>query len=165
MPTHAYRILRNTDHLIGFDEKPTEKPTEKCLVMKFGFVRFRQTEMDLLFGWKAKNRPSYFSLPVHNTACTMYVIITTAREIGVVRTASSSLCGKCMEAAAKLQLIGLPKLPLDFRLTSESLIRLSKWKLNSASKMKVLDKVKREVLEVEWKSNGSPTEVLELKLK
>ena len=33
MPTHAHRTLRNTDHMIGFDEKPTEKPTEKSSVL------------------------------------------------------------------------------------------------------------------------------------
>ena len=32
MPTHAHRTLRNTDLLIWFDEKPTEKPTEKYSV-------------------------------------------------------------------------------------------------------------------------------------
>lgn len=52
-------------------------------------------------------------------------------------------------------------LPFDFRKSNSAF----KMEANSASKMKVLDKVKREVWEVEWKSNGSPTEVLELKLK
>ena len=32
MPTHAHRTFPNNDHLIGFDEKPIEKPTEKCSV-------------------------------------------------------------------------------------------------------------------------------------
>ena len=48
MPTHAHRTLRNTDHLIGFDEKPTEKPTEKSSVsvsVLFGLNRPKPTDV------------------------------------------------------------------------------------------------------------------------
>ena len=48
MPTHAHRTLRNTDHLIEFDEKPTEKPTEKYSVLVsilFGLNRSKPTDV------------------------------------------------------------------------------------------------------------------------
>ena len=57
MPTHAHRTLRNTDHLIGFDEKPTEKPTEKPSVR---FCRFKPTETDRRFGENRKTDRAAF---------------------------------------------------------------------------------------------------------
>ena len=48
MPTHAHRTLRNTDLLIWFDEKPTEKPTEKYSVsvsVLFGLNRPKPTDV------------------------------------------------------------------------------------------------------------------------
>ena len=63
MPTHAHRTLRNNDHLIGFDEKPTEKNSVSVSVLS----GLKPTETDRLFGEKTKNRPSHFSLSVHNT--------------------------------------------------------------------------------------------------
>ena len=45
IPTYVHRILRNIDHLAGFDEQSIEKTTEKCS------VRFR-------LGSKKKKRPT-----------------------------------------------------------------------------------------------------------
>ena len=40
MPTNAHRSRRNADHLAGFAEKPTEKPTERCSVSVSVFFGF-----------------------------------------------------------------------------------------------------------------------------
>ena len=93
MPTHAHRTLRNTGHLIGFDEKPTAKPTEKFSVdretfgFSFGFIRFKPIETDRRFGDKPKNRPSHFSLSVHNTGDnTHYGIYVPSTVFGCYRS-------------------------------------------------------------------------------
>ena len=44
MPTTAHRTRRNVDHLAGFAEKPTEKPTERFSVsVSFFFGFFKKT--------------------------------------------------------------------------------------------------------------------------
>ena len=55
MPTPAHRNLRTLDHLAGFTEKPTEKPTEECSVS----VSF--------FSVQHTTPTESFSFPVHNT--------------------------------------------------------------------------------------------------
>ena len=69
MPTHAHRTLQNTDYLVGFDEKPAEKPAEKCSVSVSFLLRCKPTEIDRIFGGKPKNRPNHYSLSIHNTVC------------------------------------------------------------------------------------------------
>ena len=70
--TKAHRTRRNVDHLAGFAEKPTEKPTERRSVsVSFFFFSVslkKTTETDRLLGEKPKNRPSHFLLSVHNPA-------------------------------------------------------------------------------------------------
>ena len=51
LPTNAHRTGRNVDHLAGFAEKPTEKPTERCSVsvsVFFGFFKKRPKPTDFL---------------------------------------------------------------------------------------------------------------------
>ena len=65
MPTHAHRTLRSSDHLMV--RRETDRETDRA-IFGFGFGFVKPTETDGRFGEKTKNRPSHFSLSVHNTA-------------------------------------------------------------------------------------------------
>ena len=69
MPTHAHRTRQNDDHLPGFAEKLTEKPTEKCSVSVSFFTKKKRPKPTdfLLRNRKTDRAISYFwftTLPV-----------------------------------------------------------------------------------------------------